>query len=92
MQPNRALIIGGMVIISVGVIHAAVQSKPETPVFAGGVVFLLLASLLDALGGGASKVATGLVSVAAVTVVLTEGSAVIQAAQAAQKNINSTEF
>lgn len=92
MQANKPLIIGGLIILGVGVIRAATSNKPETPVFAGGVVFLLLASLLDALGPGPSKLATALVGLAATTVVVTELPGVIQAANNVSKKAQSTTF
>lgn len=84
MQPNKTILVGGIVIISVGAVNAAVNNRPETPVFAGGIGFLVLAAILDALGGGPSKIATALVGLATVTVVLVEGPAVFKAIQNAQ--------
>jgi len=81
VQANKSILVGGMIIIGVGVIRAATQKKPETPVLAGGVAFLLIASLLDALGPGPSKVATALVALAATTVVITEIPSVYSASQ-----------
>ena len=92
MQANKPLIIGGMIIIGVGIIRAASSNKPETPVFAGAVVFLLLASLLDALGPGPSKLATALVGLAATTVVVTELPGVIQGTNNALSKAKSTTF
>lgn len=92
MQPNKTILIGGMIIIGVGVIHAASSSKPETPVFAGGVIFLLLASILDALGGGPAKVATALVGLAATTVVITELPGVITAINNVSAKAKNTTF
>jgi len=91
-MPNKTILLGGAVIIGVGVIRAATNNKPETPVFAGGVAFLLLASLLDALGGGAAKVATALVALAATTVVVTEAPGVFAATQNVLKKAQSTGF
>lgn len=91
-MPNKTILIGGAIIIGVGVIRAATQSKPETPVFAGGVAFLLIAALLDALGPGPAKVATALVALAATTVVVVEAPGVFAAAQNALKKAQSTGF
>ena len=91
-MPNKTILIGGAIILGIGVMRAATQQKPETPVFAGGVAFLLLASILDALGGSASKVATALVALAATTVVVVEAPGVIQASQNALKKAQSTGF
>lgn len=85
MQPNKAILIGGAVIIGVGVVNAAVNNRPETPVFAGGVGVLLLASLLDALGPGPSKIGVALIGLATTTVLLVEGPALFQAITNAQK-------
>lgn len=92
MQPNKTILIGGAIIIGVGVIRAASANKPETPVFAGGVAFLLLASILDALGPGPAKVATALVSLAAITVVMAEGPGVFTAIQNGLKKAQGTGF
>lgn len=89
MQANKNILIGGIIIIGVGVIRAATNKKPETPVLAGGVAFLLLASLLDALGPGLSKIATGLVALAATTVVVTELPGVYTASQNVLKKAQS---
>lgn len=75
----RVILIGGIVIISIGAINAAINKRPETPVFAGGIGFILLASLLDAIGGGLSRIAVGLTGLAVVTVVLVEGPSLFQA-------------
>lgn len=83
-QPNSTILVGGLIIIGVGAVSAIVNNRPETPVFAGGVSFLLLASLLDAIGGKAAKLATALVVLATTTVVLVEGPALFQALQNAQ--------
>lgn len=91
-MPNKAILIGGMVIIGVGVIRAATNNKSETPVLAGGVAFLLIASLLDALGPGPSKIATALVALAATTVIVTEAPGVFTATQNALKKAQSTGF
>ena len=74
-----------MIIISVGVVNAAQNNRPETGVLAGGIGFLLIASLLDAVGGYASKLATAIVGLATFTVVLVEGPALIGAIQNSQK-------
>lgn len=92
MQPNKTILIGGAIIIGVGVIRAATNNKPETPVFAGGVAFLLLASILDALGPGPAKVATALVALAATTVVVTEAPGVFQATNNVLKKAQNTNF
>lgn len=84
MDSGKAILIGGIIIIAIGATSAAVHKKPETPVFAGGIGALVLASLLDALGPGPGKVAAGLVGLAAVTVVFSEGPALFQAISNAQ--------
>lgn len=68
-------------IIAVGFVNATINNRPKTPVFAGGVGFLLLASLLDAFGGHAARLATAIVGLATVTVLIAEGPALIAALQ-----------
>jgi hypothetical protein len=72
-QPHRGILIGGLVIITVGFANAELNQKPVSRVLVGGVGFLLLASLLDAIGGKASALASALVGLAVVAVVLAEG-------------------
>src|SRR5712664_1981091 len=76
---SKMILIGGFIIISFGAVYAWQNKKPETPVLAGGIAFVLLASLLDALGGGLSRIATGLVGLAVTTVVIVEAPALFQA-------------
>ena len=84
-QANKTILIGGIVIISIGAISAALNKKPETPVLVGGVGFILLASLLDVLGGNWSKLAIAITGLAVVSSVLVEGPALFTAIQNAQK-------
>lgn len=84
-QPNNTILIGGLLIISVGFVNATINNRPKTPVFAGGIGFLFLASLLDTFGGNASKFATAIVGLATFTVLLVEGPALVTALQNAQK-------
>lgn len=85
MQPNGTILIGGTVIIAVGVANAVINNRPKTRVFAGGVGFLLLASVLDTFGGQAARFATALVGLATFTVLIVEGPSLIQALQNTQK-------
>lgn len=82
---NGSILVGGSIIIAVGVANAVINNRPKTPVFAGGVGFLLLASLLDAAGGQAARFATAIVGLATATVLIVEGPALIQAIQNPQK-------
>lgn len=81
MEPNKPLLVGGLIIITFGALNAAINNKPETPVFAGGIGVVLIASLLDAFGGPLRGVANGLVGLAVLTVLLVEGPSVISAIQ-----------
>lgn len=84
MSPNKLILTGGIIIITIGAINAAINNKPETSVFAGGIGVILLASLFAALGEVPEKIASGLVGLATVTVVLVEGPALFQALQNVQ--------
>ncbi len=77
-QPHRGILVGGILIISVGFANAMLTQKPVSKVMVGGVGFLLLASVLDALGGAASKFATAIVGLAVVTALLAEGVPIMQ--------------
>jgi hypothetical protein len=84
-QPNNTILVGGSIIIAVGYVNAVINNRPKTPIFAGGVGFLLLASLLDAFGGNAAKFATAIVGLATFTVLIVEGPSLIAALQNSQK-------
>ena len=84
MQANKSIVIGGLIIITVGAVNAAMKSRPETPVFVGCVGVILLASILDTFGPGWSRIATGFVWLAAITVLIVEGPGLFQALQNAQ--------
>jgi hypothetical protein len=72
-QPHRGILVGGIVIITVGFANAALTKKPVSKVLVGGIGFLLLASILDAIGGQASAFASAIVGLAVVTALLAEG-------------------
>lgn len=79
MQSNRIVLLGGAVIIVVGFIKATTSGGNPTRVFAGGVGIILLASLLELMGSAGSRLASGLVGIATITVVLVEAPSVYQA-------------
>lgn len=76
--PNKGVLVGGIVIISVGFINAALHHKPETKVFAGGVGIVLIASLVEMFGSNAAKLANAFMGLAVVTVLLVEGTDIVQ--------------
>jgi len=78
MQSNKTVLLGGAVIIAVGFAKALTSGGNPTKVFAGGVGIILLASLLELAGSGASRVASGLVGVATITVLLVEAPSIYQ--------------
>lgn len=78
MQSNKTVLLGGAVIISVGFAKALTSGGSPSKVFAGGVGIILLASLIELAGEGASRVASGLVGVATITVLLVEAPAIYQ--------------
>ncbi len=85
MQPNQAILAGGVVIITVGFISATVNNRPKTKVFAGGIGIMLFASLIEMAGGQAAKLATAFMGLAVVTVLLVELPDVFTALTKAQK-------
>ena len=85
MQPSNAILTGGVIIIGIGAINAALNNKPETPVFAGGIGVVLLASLLESLGNGWARLSVAFVGLATVSVILIEGPSLFKAIQNAQK-------
>ncbi len=85
MASNKTVLIGGTVIITVGYVGAITTKGNPTRVVVGGIVFVLLASLLELAGPRASALASGLVGVAVLTVVLVEAPAIQQAYVNAQK-------
>jgi len=84
MNPTAIILSGGLLIITVGVVNAIQKNKPLTPVFAGGVGVLLLASLLQMFGAEAEKLAVGFVGLAATAVILTDGPQLFTALSKAQ--------
>lgn len=82
---SKIILVGGILIISVGAVNAMVNKRPETPVFAGGIGVILLASLLEAIGTGPGRVAAALVGLASVTVLFAESPALFTALANAQK-------
>lgn len=84
MDSTKMILLGGIVIISVGVVNATINNRPETPVFAGGIGVLVLASLLDAIGPGPGKIAAAIVALAATTAVFVEAPSLFQAIQNSQ--------
>jgi hypothetical protein len=85
MNSTKIILIGGILILSIGAINAAIDKKPETPVIAGSIGVILLASLLDALGPTPGKIAAAFVGLAATTVVFVEAPSLFTALQNAQK-------
>jgi len=79
VNSTQVILAGGVVIITVGVINALTVKKPLTPVFAGGVGILLISGLIASFGGNAEKLAEGFVGLAAIAVVLADGSALFKA-------------
>lgn len=88
-QSNKGVLLGGAVIITVGFIKAVSGGGNPSKVFAGGVGLILLASLLELAGEGASKVASGLVGVATITVLLVEAPSVYQAISKGTSNAHN---
>lgn len=84
MDSTKMILLGGIVIISIGVVNATINNRPETPVFAGGIGVLVLASLLDAIGPGPGKIAAAIVALAATTAVFVEAPSLFQAIQNSQ--------
>jgi hypothetical protein len=84
MNPTQVILGGSIIIITVGIVNALQKNKPLTPVFAGGVGVLLIASLIQAFGGEAEKLAMGFVGLAATAVILTDGPALFDALKKVQ--------
>ncbi|SRR6266567_1131202 len=84
MQSDRAILAGGVVIITVGFVSATVNNRPKTKVFVGGTGIVLLASLVSMAGGNAQKIATAFMGLAVVTVLLVELPDVFKALSKAQ--------
>ena len=90
MSANRSVLVGGAVIITVGYSNAIVTGGNTTRVLVGGIGVVLLASLIELLGPNASKLATGIVGVAVLTVILVEAPGIQQAFTNAQKNVGKS--
>lgn len=86
MDTTKVILLGGILIISAGAVNAILKKKPETPVIAGGIGVVVLASLLDAIGPTTGKIAAGIVGLAAVTTIFVEAPAIFTALQNSQKS------
>lgn len=74
MEPNKTILVGGVIIIAIGVASSVINNKPISKPLVGGVGFLLLASILDVFGGKIATLANALVWLAVVAVIITEGA------------------
>ena len=86
MNGNKALLIGGSVLVTLGFVSAVSHNKPKTPVFAGAIGVLLLASLVATFGEAFARAAAGIVILAATTAVFVEGPELVTALTTAQKH------
>jgi hypothetical protein len=75
-MPDRLILISGGVILSLGFIKASLQGKPLTPTVEGGIVVVLLLSLLDSFGNDWSKFASAMAVLAMVAVIYSDLPAV----------------
>lgn len=89
MQSNKIVLLGGAVIIVVGFLKVSTSGGSPTKVFAGGVGIILLASLLELAGSAGSRLASGLVGIATVTVILVEAPSVYQAVSRGTTNAHN---
>src|SRR6185437_14871695 len=89
MQSNRTVLLGGAIIIVVGFAKAVTSGGSTTKVFAGGVGIILLASLLELAGETGSRMASGLVGIATVTVLLVEAPAIYTSIQKGTANAHN---
>lgn len=81
---EKAILVGGVVVISIGLLNAIVRNRPKTKVFAGGIGVILITSLLASFGPGPAKVAVGFMGVAVTAVLLVEAPPVLGALNKAQ--------
>jgi hypothetical protein len=69
---NRKIIVAVFIIGGSGVVKSAMNKTAVTPVILGSYIFLLVLSILDAIGGPIAQLAGALAMLAAVVVLLTE--------------------
>lgn len=86
-MPDRLILISGGVILSLGFIKGAITQKPLTPVVEGGLVAILLLSLLDSFGGSWEKFASSLAVVAMLAVIYSDLPTVLDFFNNAQKSV-----
>jgi hypothetical protein len=72
MGVNKKVIVAVFVIGGSGIVNAAVNKTAVTPVILGSYIFLLVLSVMDLFGGGASQLAGALAMLAMVGILLTE--------------------
>ena len=75
-MPDRLILISGGVILTLGFVKASLQGKPLTPVVEGGIVAIMILSLLDSFGDNWSKFASSMAVLAMVAVVYSDLPAV----------------
>lgn len=90
-SPNKTVLIGGMIILSVGFVYATVHNRPKTKVLVGGLGFMLLASILESFGDGPAKLASAITGVATITVLLVEGPDLFKAITTAQSSTAASD-
>jgi hypothetical protein len=88
---SKFVLVGGLIILSVGFVYATVHNRPKTKVLVGGIGFMLLASILDAFGDGPSKLANAITMVAVVSVLIGEGPDLFTALTTAQTSTAPTD-
>lgn len=76
-MPDRLILISAGVILTLGFTKAAIKQQPLTPVIEGGIVVVLLLSLLDSFGDEWSSFASAMAVLAAVSVVYADFPAIV---------------
>lgn len=84
MNGEQKIIIAGVVILVIGIGKAALDKKPLDVPIVGGVTFVLLLSLVSALGPALSNLAGDFALLGMATVVLVDAPEVINAVQKQQ--------
>ena len=80
MNGEQKIIVAGVTLLVFGVGKAALDKKPLDRPFVGGLVFILLLSLVSAFGPALSNLAGNFAVLGLVTVLLIDGPEVIQEA------------
>jgi hypothetical protein len=82
MSSDAQIVVGGVIVLTLGAINKWTTGKAATPVLEGGIIAIILLALLSLFGEGASKLAGRFALLVALTAIISELPAILQRAGA----------